>query len=89
MPEFMNTQTCLLCSSEFQAKDLRTELCPDCKRHAREVQKYRGLGGRLNEATKQKIYDSKTLRFGSGHKYNFYDLGGKKPEEIKPWHPTT
>lgn len=89
MTQFMSTQSCLLCRSQFQTKDLRTELCPSCKVHEKEVKKYRGLGGRLNEATKQKILDSKTLRIGTGYKYDFFDKGGRKPEEKKPWRPQT
>ncbi len=91
MPEFMNTQSCLLCRESFQTKDLRVDLCPSCDSdsHKKEVQKYRGLGGRLNEATKQKIFDSKTLRFGSGHRFDYFDKGGKKPEAAKPWRPLT
>ena len=77
MAMYMNNQTCLLCSEKFSTKDLRTSLCDGCKHHANEVKKYRGLGGRLSESTKRKILETKTLRSGSGHRYDYFDKGGK------------
>lgn len=80
MTEFMNTQTCLLCSEEYQTKDLRTELCPSCKKvHEKEVSRFRGTGGagNLPPHTKQRILDSKTLRFGTGHRYDYFDKKGQ------------
>lgn len=89
MTEYMNSQICIVCSQPFEARDLRQDFCKNCLIHKQEVARYRGLGGRLNEATKQKILESRTLRQGTGVKFDFYDKGGKKPEGVKPWRSKT
>ncbi len=71
MANYMNTQTCLLCGLEFDARDLRTELCPSCQGYAPMVKKFRGQNSRLDERTKLHILNSGYLRSGTGKRYDW------------------
>lgn len=76
MANYMNQQTCLLCGLVFNARDLRTELCQSCRGYSALVKKYRGARARLDERTKLNILNSRFLRKGTGHRFDYYDKGG-------------
>lgn len=75
--KYLNNQKCLLCGLQFETRDLRVELCSSCLPYSALVKKYRGPNSRLDERMKLYILNSNHLRFGSGHKYDYFDKGGK------------
>lgn len=82
MAKYMNQQKCLLCGLDFSTKDLRVDLCPSCTGYSDLVKKYRGPRARLDEKTKFHILNSNHLRFGTGHKYDYFDkLANEKKEK--------
>jgi hypothetical protein len=73
---YLSPKSCLLCGNSFMARDVRRdELCGDCVQYRDTVKRYRGTGGcgSIDEMTKRRILNSKTLRYGTGMMFNAID----------------